>query len=80
MHSGIECRNAHAAQCAATAEERRLGLGARLRGLWRHAMRMRAAAAERRALADLDDRMLRDIGLSDQSRRREMARPFWDIP
>jgi len=35
---------------------------------------------QRRALADLielDDRMLRDIGVSRDAARREAAKPFW---
>jgi uncharacterized protein YjiS (DUF1127 family) len=34
-------------------------------------------ARSRRHLAELDDRMLRDIGLSESDRRRECAQPFW---
>ena len=40
-----------------------------------------AAAAERsrqrRALAALDDRLLRDIGLSRGDALKEISRPFW---
>ena len=32
---------------------------------------------QRRALADLDDRSLRDIGLSRRQAEREAAKPFW---
>ena len=32
---------------------------------------------QRRALADLDDRSLRDIGLSRHQAEREAAKPFW---
>lgn len=35
---------------------------------------------QRRALARLDDRMLRDIGVSRASANRESNRPFWDLP
>ncbi len=31
----------------------------------------------RRALARLDDHLLRDIGLSDGHAAREVAKPFW---
>jgi uncharacterized protein YjiS (DUF1127 family) len=33
---------------------------------------------ERRLLATLDSRMLRDIGVSRAEAERESARPFWD--
>ena len=39
----------------------------------------RARARERRHLARLDDRMLRDIGLSRADVERECRRPFWHI-
>jgi uncharacterized protein YjiS (DUF1127 family) len=36
-------------------------------------------ARGRRALLDLDERELRDIGLSRDQARIEAARPFWDL-
>ncbi|MEM9592474.1 MAG: DUF1127 domain-containing protein [Pseudomonadota bacterium] len=36
-------------------------------------------ARQRRALARLDDRMLRDVGLTREQVDREVMRPFWDI-
>lgn len=39
--------------------------------MWLHRSR------QRRALAELDDRMLRDIGVTHSQARREAARPFW---
>ena len=39
--------------------------------------RWHARARERRALAQLDDRMLRDIGISRTEAERECAKPFW---
>lgn len=36
-----------------------------------------ARAAERTRLASMDDRMLRDIGLSRADIARESAKPFW---
>ena len=35
-------------------------------------------ARQRRALAALDDHMLKDIGLSRVDARQEADRPFWD--
>ena len=35
-------------------------------------------ARQRRALAALDDHMLKDIGLSRADARQEADRPFWD--
>jgi uncharacterized protein YjiS (DUF1127 family) len=32
---------------------------------------------QRRALAELDDRLLRDIGLTPEEALRECANPFW---
>ena len=37
-------------------------------------------AHERHKLAMLDDRMLADIGVTQDEAGRETARPFWDIP
>jgi uncharacterized protein YjiS (DUF1127 family) len=37
-------------------------------------------ARERRALARLTDRDLRDIGLDPERARLEADRPFWDLP
>ena len=34
-------------------------------------------ASERRALKDLDDHLLRDLGLSRERARLEAGRPFW---
>jgi uncharacterized protein YjiS (DUF1127 family) len=35
-------------------------------------------AGQRRQLAALDDRMLRDVGLNRVDVERETSRPFWD--
>lgn len=40
----------------------------------------RALARERRALATLDARLLRDMGISEGDAAREAARPFWEAP
>jgi uncharacterized protein YjiS (DUF1127 family) len=50
----------------------RLG-GATMRAVWFWMERSR----QRRALADLDDRLLRDIGLTRDEARRECGNPFW---
>jgi uncharacterized protein YjiS (DUF1127 family) len=50
----------------------RLG-GAAARAVWFWMERSR----QRRALAELDDRLLRDIGLTRDEARRECASPFW---
>jgi uncharacterized protein YjiS (DUF1127 family) len=39
--------------------------------------RMADRALQRRALAALDDRMLKDMGLTPDDVAREIARPFW---
>ena len=36
-------------------------------------------ARQRHALRKLDDRMLRDIGVSQADVERECLRPFWDV-
>jgi len=36
-----------------------------------------ARSRQRRELADLDDRMLKDIGASHAAAAREIAKPFW---
>jgi uncharacterized protein YjiS (DUF1127 family) len=47
--------------------------GAAVRMIWFWIERSR----QRRALAELDDRLLRDIGLTRDEARRECANPFW---
>lgn len=49
---------------------------------WRPLARLDAMLATsriRRELRDLDDRMLKDIGVSRIDLEREIRRPFWDI-
>lgn len=36
-------------------------------------------AAERTALATMDDRMLRDVGLTQAEAMRETDKPFWKV-
>lgn len=38
----------------------------------------RARAAERHVMRSLDDRMLRDVGISRADLERELRRPLWD--
>lgn len=46
--------------------------------LWGSGVRMWfQRSRQRRALAELDDRLLRDIGLTCTQARREAAKPFW---
>ncbi len=49
---------------------RRRGLVALLRRWYRR-------ARERRALAELDDYLLKDCGLTREQARREAGKPFW---
>ncbi|MDW4550299.1 DUF1127 domain-containing protein [Defluviimonas sp. D31] len=35
---------------------------------------------QRQALADLNDYLLKDIGVSADEARREAGRPAWDVP
>lgn len=37
-------------------------------------------ARQRRELAELDDRLLHDIGITRSEAHNEAARSFWDIP
>ena len=46
----------------------------------RRLRRWLALSRQRRALAALDDRLLKDVGLDQESARRESARWFWDEP
>lgn len=49
-----------------------------------HPLRLFGAIAslyrQRRALAELDDRLLDDIGVTKTQARREAERPVWDVP
>ncbi|MEM0937031.1 MAG: DUF1127 domain-containing protein [Pseudomonadota bacterium] len=39
-----------------------------------------SVARQRKQLAELDDRMLRDVGLTKSDVQREVERPVWDVP
>lgn len=41
---------------------------------------MIAVARQRRALRNLDDHLLCDIGVSSRDAAREASRPIWDVP
>lgn len=42
-------------------------------------LRWRELARQRRRLRSLDDRMLKDIGITRADAMREGTRPFWDV-
>ncbi|KAA3628906.1 MAG: DUF1127 domain-containing protein [Proteobacteria bacterium] len=49
----------------------------RLFNLWRTLEIWQARARQRRDLLDLDDRLLRDIGINRADAEREARKPFW---
>jgi len=49
-------------------------------GLFARLWRMAALRRQRLDLARLDDRLLRDIGLTRTAAETEAARPAWDAP
>lgn len=64
-----------------TQTARPLGLASvSARSLWIRLRSANAIARQRRALLDLDDAMLRDIGLTRTQAVEEASRPFWDAP
>ena len=60
------------------------GFGDRARPIWKQAKSWVATAwavsRERHRLADLDDRMLRDIGVGRDQANRESNRDLFDLP
>lgn len=52
----------------------------RLAGHVASLMRAVFLARQRRALRDIDDHILKDIGLTRRQAEQEAARPFWDAP
>ncbi|WP_047149079.1 DUF1127 domain-containing protein [Aquamicrobium sp. LC103] len=49
----------------------------RVRRAFARPMRLYDRHLQRRHLADLDDHLLRDIGVTPEQRRAECSRPFW---
>lgn len=54
-------------------------LGLATSGVLKRLAAMHRTAGQRRDLRDLDDRTLRDIGVSRADVEREIGRHFWDI-
>ena len=50
---------------------------AALRRFLRWCLLCRARAAQRRHLAELDDHMLKDAGITPEQAARESAKPWW---
>lgn len=48
--------------------------------LWARLERSRGLARQRQALLELDETLLRDIGLTREQALREAGRPIWDAP
>jgi uncharacterized protein YjiS (DUF1127 family) len=55
-------------------ESQRLFWGARF---WHWCARCSARSRQRQALSTLDDRLLDDIGVTQQEANAEVAKPFW---
>ena len=53
--------------------------GRRSVGMWGRIRTWWSVARERRRLAELDPRLLEDMGISPEEAGSEAARPFWDI-
>jgi uncharacterized protein YjiS (DUF1127 family) len=51
----------------------------RLRGFWAWLMRSYDRHLQRLDLAEIDDTMLRDLGLTREDVRRECAKSFWRL-
>lgn len=47
------------------------------RRVWARLLTWRARASQRQGLAELDDKSLRDIGLTRSDVEREVRKPFW---
>ncbi len=46
--------------------------------IWQRLAAWSRVASERRRLLELDEHILRDIGLTPEEAYREASRPFWD--
>lgn len=55
----------------------RLSMRDRMEHLWYRLEQWRERSRQRRALLNLDDRLLRDIGVSRADAEREGRKPFW---
>ena len=62
-----------------TAGRRIEGRDAGWHGVWAAFARIRQAVATRRMLAEMDDRMLADIGISRLDAQAEADRAPWDV-
>ncbi|PPB81639.1 uncharacterized protein YjiS (DUF1127 family) [Albidovulum inexpectatum] len=60
-----------------TAPMGRVGLNGLVRSIARTLSHWAARRRTRLALADLDETLLRDIGIDPLTRDREIRRPFW---
>lgn len=49
-------------------------------GLWARISVMLGLRRQRLDLANLDDHLLRDVGLTRDEARKEVNRPPWDVP
>ncbi len=58
-----------------------IGEGARMgfARIWRAAGAVARVLTTRRGLADMDDRMLADLGISRAQAQFEMSRPVWEL-
>ncbi len=67
----------YATLCLERPVDRQPGVGAMLIGIFAWLRERHAVYRQRRALLALDDRMLKDIGISRTDALREGGKPFW---
>ncbi len=53
------------------------GLTSALPALWETLFTWQERASQRKLLASLEDRMLKDVGISRADAEREASKPFW---